>query len=184
MRKPQIFRKLRIIQDRTYQKDCRSTQQLCLIDHVGIHGKILAQTWNTDSRRDFLQKAVLPTKPFWLSENGNGRSARRLIGTCYVQIREIRSDYSLGGRSLLTFTDKMDSLSGQRLFKWEFLRAGCSPTCGKCLFPYFFERVFFLFFRHSFHGMLCQAVQNRPHVFYLSLWCHCLFFSSSHAGAP
>ena len=184
MRELQILRKLRIIQDRAYQKDCRGTQQFCLIDHIGIHGKILAQAGNTDSRRDFLQKAVLPAKPFWLSENGNGRSARRLIGTCNVQIWEIRRDQPPGRRRLFTFTDKMDPFPGQRFFKWKFQCAGCSPADGKCLFLYFFERVFFLFFRHSFHGMLCQAVQNRPHVFYLSLWCHCLFFSSSHAGAP
>ena len=101
-----ILFELCIVQNRADEQHRRSAQKLCFVDHVRIHGKILAQAGCGDSRSDLLQIGVTAQKPLWLGQHRDGICPGGFVFSGDLQVRELRCDEPLGGRCFFTLTDK------------------------------------------------------------------------------
>ena len=113
----QIIRKLFFIQNRGDQQHRRRAQRFRLVDHVGIHGKILAQAGPFYGRGDFPQLFFRAEKTGRFGENGDRVGPRRLIRLCNRQIRILLGDDAFGGGRLFAFADERELRTGQRFAK-------------------------------------------------------------------
>ncbi|MPM89662.1 hypothetical protein SDC9_136774 [bioreactor metagenome] len=85
----------RVVEDGDYQQHRRSAERPRGVDHVLVHGKILAQDRDRERRGYLAQATVLPFEPIGLGEAGDRRRARSLVIAGYIQVRKIPRDEPL-----------------------------------------------------------------------------------------
>ena len=147
-----VLAKRPIIEDRTDKKYRRSSKHLCLIDHIGIHRKVLAQDRNRYRRRNFLQIAVASKKTVRFCQYRDCAGACRLVIACDIQIRELRHDETFGRRCFFHLTDKRESGRTKCLLKRKCPAHGqffCHPAHLGC-------RNLRFFFRDTSSRQRCQ----------------------------
>ena len=115
----EVLFELCIVQNGADEQHCRSAQKLCFVDHVFIHGKILAQAGCRDNRSDFLQIGVTAKEPLWLCEHRNGICPSGFVLFGNLQIRKLRCNEPLGGRCFFALADEGKARLCQRFFKAE-----------------------------------------------------------------
>ena len=131
------------VQKRADQQNCRSPQNLCLVDHIRVHGKIFAQHRNGTLTGNLFQVSVAALKIFRLRQTGNGVRSCLLIFRSNLQIRKLRCNDPFGRGRLLHFADK----GKIRLSQCRFKRKSSLPSHAFRLSSEQFRRFpdFFLF---------------------------------------
>ena len=123
----QVFLQLLCRKQCTDQKHRVRSHKLCLINLIGIYGKILPNHRNGNSLPDFPENIIGSQKPLWLRQHRHTVRTCCFIGSGNLCIRELFRNHALGWGCFLYLTDKRHAFLLQSLFKpeisfWKMLR--------------------------------------------------------------
>ena len=124
--KPQVFTDFKIpgnglrIQQAADEEHTVGAHNLCLVQLIGIHRKVLPDHGRFNMRPDLTEDIVRPQEVPGLRKAGNRIRAGLLVLSCNLQIVKHRVNDSFGRRGLLYLADKRHAGLSNRLIKGIF----------------------------------------------------------------